>query len=151
VSRHQTPIGGLVAISCAGLLVLAGAGLFTSHFDMIELTVVAWTIAVLAVYLVVAAGAFRLIGRGVAAIPRAIVVVAGAAVPVLGIYGSLHPWPTGIRRDGLLLAAGIAVVIATWFAGVLRYRRTAIDTAGDHALVNPSDGALLTPAAAEAD
>jgi len=66
--------------------------------------------------------------------------VAAAAVPVLGIYGSVHPWPTGVRRDGLLLTLAAALAIAAWFAIVLRYRAGAIPGAGGHTRVSPSAG-----------
>ena len=119
VSRHETPAGGLTLVSAAGLGTIVVAAFFENHFDVFEFTLVAATLTLALVYFGLAGGSLRLVDRWpLIAVP---LVVAGGSVPVLGVYGTLHPFPSSVARVGIWLALASVVGVMGWY-GYLRSR-----------------------------
>jgi amino acid transporter len=136
VSRHQTPVGGLVAVAVIGLAVIAAAALFHTPSDVFDITVIAYTLSIAVIYLVLAIGSLRFIRVERRRLWLAPVIVFGAAVPALAIYGTLHPFPTGVSRDGVWLAAATFAVISVWFVYVRARLGWRVLAAGERAITH---------------
>jgi hypothetical protein len=91
-----------------------------SRFNMLSILVLPGLLMVQAIYVLLALAAVRLLRPGW----RWLVLVAAVAVPALGIYGTVHPFPTGPLKWGVwltLIGIGLCVL---WFT-YLQIRRPA--------------------------
>ena len=125
-SARGTPVGGIALIIAANLALMLVAVPFADRFRVFEAVFAAGPIITLSIYLGLCVLAIPLLAGGPAW--RYALLVVGAAVPALGLYGSLVPLPEGPRLAGLALAAGCALLAGIW-ALWLRVRRPALVTA----------------------
>lgn len=121
VSGRGTPAGGIALIIAANLVLMVVAIGFEDRFGVFEAVFAAGPIISLLVYLELCVLAIPLV-RGPGA--YALLAVA-AAVPALGLYGSLVPFPDGPRLVGLGLAVGCIAVSAAATSWLVRRRRIA--------------------------
>ena len=136
VSRHETPVGGLALVTTANFLGLAAAVPFREKFDLIALLAVAAALPPVFTYVVLSLGATRFL-REKPGIPwRWAVLVAGLATPLLGGYGTLVPFPTGLPRWGVWLAVGLLLVNFAWVAYLRACRQDELRQAASYALVS---------------
>jgi amino acid transporter len=99
-------------VATLGMLVATALAHVGGYFNMLTLLVIPGSLAVLAIYALLALAAVKLVRPGW----QWLVLLLAAAVPVLGIYGTLHPFPVGPLRWGVWLAAiGLGAGIA-WMA-----------------------------------
>jgi amino acid transporter len=139
-SRHETPLGGIavnVSFALAGLVV---ATPLADRFDTFRVVGVTFTLIVMLIYLTLVWGAVRL-GREGRRLWHWPVLALAAALPALGIYGTLAPFPTGTGRLGVWLAVAVLGVIAVWAAYLVLRRPGTIDRAAAHAL-GPEDAVV---------
>lgn len=139
-SRHNTPVAAIAVCFGAAVFGLVAAAPMQDHGQLFAILVTGAPVAVAFTVIVVAIGGLRLLRAGRGPIWGWPVVIAGMAVPVLGIYHSLNPLPEGPLRWGLLLPL-IQVVLAAVWTGYLRAKRT-------HR-VRRATAYVLTPEAAE--
>jgi amino acid transporter len=121
-SRRGVPwVGNLtwVAVTLAMLLATAVAHV-GDRFTMLSILVLPGLLIVQAIYALLAVAAVRLIRPGWGWLVLAV----AAAVPGLGIYGTIHPFPAGPVRWGVWLALIGVGLCAAWF-GYLQLRRSA--------------------------
>lgn len=122
VSRWGTPSAGTLTMVVSGLLlVLLGVAL-DDPLGVFEAAFTAGPLIVLGVYVVLCALAARVLAGEDGPAWRWVVLAVGAAVPLLGLHGSLDPWPVGAREIGLYLAVGLVALSTAW-ASWLRRRR----------------------------
>jgi amino acid transporter len=133
-SPRDTPVAGLAIVAVSGLAVLAAATIYSNHFDMFSLDAVAAALLLSTVYIALALGAARFVMTGRVRVVGLACVLAGTAVPVLGIYGTLHPFPSGPKRVGVLLAAAASGGVLAWFGYLHRRRHRELDLAASRAL-----------------
>jgi amino acid transporter len=109
--RHGTPVGGIALVGAATLLVLgvvaAAAHGPSGRMAAVGALAVAGSLVVQGVYLVLVLGAARRALRERAPARAAMVLVA-AAVPVLGVYGTVVPFPAGASAWAVGAAAAVA-------------------------------------------
>jgi amino acid transporter len=125
VSSRGTPTGGIALIAGANLALMLVAIPFENRFAVFEAVFAAGPVISLSVYLALCVLAIPLVGG----LGRAALVL-GAAVPALGLYGSLVPFPEGPRLVGLALAGGCALAAAAWALWLRAHRAEQVAAAG---------------------
>ncbi len=136
-AEHGLPRRALLAdgvVSGAAGIALALVSFFDEEFDVFALLAVPFALIALPVLLMLALGAARFIRERSTPWWGSPVILVGAAVPALGIYGSFEPFPTGTELAGLVLAIAILVAVALWFAYLRLRSPEALDRAAAHAL-----------------
>ena len=121
-SRRGVPwVGNLtwVGVTLAMLLATALANV-GSRFNMLSILVLPGLLMVQAIYVLLALAAVRLLRPGW----RWLILVAAVAVPALGIYGTVHPFPTGPLKWGVWLTLIGLGLCTLWFT-YLQIRRPA--------------------------
>ncbi|HEX2031803.1 MAG TPA: APC family permease [Actinomycetota bacterium] len=134
VSRYETPVGALAAILTYAVIGLLAASFFTDKFEMFELLTIGVTLVGMSVSLMLSVGAFRFLREEPRSLWRPVVLLAAAGVPVLGLYGTLVPFPAGPARIGLGIAVAIAVLALVWLLYLQQRRPEAVASAADYAL-----------------
>jgi hypothetical protein len=124
----------LAIVAVSGLAVLAAATIYSNHFDMFSLDAVAAALLLSIVYIALALGAVRFVMTGRVRVVGLACVLAGTAVPALGIYGTMHPFPSGPKRMGVLLAAAATGGVLAWYGYLHRRRHRELDLAASRAL-----------------
>lgn len=135
VSKRGTPVGGVALIVGANLAVMVVAVPFRNRFDVFSATASAGPLISLCVYLALCLLVTRLIARSPGPWWRWPLAAAGAVVPILGLYGSLVPFPHGPRLGGLLLALISVLGAGAWVGWLQVRRRDAVSNAAAHAFV----------------
>ncbi|MDQ4068790.1 MAG: APC family permease [Actinomycetota bacterium] len=115
VSRHSTPIGGLLVAAGAATLGLIVPN-FVEPTRLLETFAVTTLLCVLLVYVVLAAGAVRLCASAPGSRARWLALTLAIAVPVAGIAGTVTPLPAGPPLVGTWLAIGLLVASGLWAA-----------------------------------
>lgn len=138
-SRHETPLGGIVVNASFALAGLAVATPLADRFDMFRVVGVTFTLIVMLIYLILVWGAVRLV-REAPRVWKWPVLAVAAALPALGIYGTLTPFPAGPARVGVWLAGAVLGVVGCWVAILSLRRPEAIGGAAGHAVVSDEAG-----------
>lgn len=129
-SRHETPIGGILACLVSGLALIVIATPLENKFDLFEPIFVGGGIIDSIIIAVIAAAAFRFGGPWW----RYPVVGAGIAWPLLGLYGQLNPFPTGLGLAGLWIAALVVLACLAWVIVLKARRPESVSRAASYAL-----------------
>ena len=119
-SRRGVPwVGNVTWIAVTLVMLLATALAHVGdRFNMLSILVLPGLLTVQATYALLALVALKLLKPGWG---WAIALLA-AVVPLLGIYGTIHPFPSGVLRWGVWLTlAGVGVCVC-WYAYALRRR-----------------------------
>ena len=122
VSRQRgTPTGGIVLFAAANaVLLVVGAFYPADRLVPVQATAAGALYVILATYALVCAAAVPLLRARAAPAIAYLVPLLGAAVPVLGLYGALVPFPTGPQRGGLVLALSTVGAAGAWALWLLR-------------------------------
>ncbi len=113
-SRRGVPYVGNITWVCVtlGMLVATAAAHVGGRYNMLSILVIPGSIVVQLIYALLAVVAVRLVAPGW----RWLLLVLAAAVPVLGIYGTVHPFPTGPYRWGIWLTVIGLLAALLWMA-----------------------------------
>jgi amino acid transporter len=137
-SRFETPLGGIVvnvSFALAGLLIASG---LEDKLALFRTVVVTFSLIVMLVYLVLVLGAIRIIRQQTSRPWSWLVLLMAAALPVLGIYGTLSPFPEGPPRLGIWLTAVLVALTALWATYLRVWNREAFRGAAASAM-EPED------------
>ncbi len=126
LSRHDTPLGGNLVILGAGAVAIILGGITTlgnlvklpNNIEAFQISAGVGSFLIEAVYAMLALAAFRIIWTewtGTGRLWRLVVAIVGVATPVLAYYGSLHPFPPYPGDLSLIIAGGVAVLVAAWY------------------------------------
>jgi amino acid transporter len=133
-SRHETPLGGILvnaAFALAGLVIASG---LEDPLALFRTVAVSFSLILMLVYLLLVVGAIRVVRGPSHRTWHWLVLLPAGALPVLGIYGTLNPWPDGPARVGIWLAAALLGLIGLWAAYLRARNREAFDRAGGYPL-----------------
>ena len=146
-NKAGVPIYGVVSWVVVTIgIVIATAIATIERLEMLTILLTAASLVVLVVYLAVVIGSLKFIEFGW----KWLIVLAAGAVPVLGIYGSVNPFPEGALQWGVWIAIIGAASALLWTAYVCVTRPDAIAKAGARGLDVPETPVKLEPAPAEA-
>jgi amino acid transporter len=106
-----------------GMLFATAVAHVENRFTMLSILVLPGLLMVQAIYALLAVGGFKLLRPGW----RWLIPVIAATTPVLGIYGTIHPFPTGPVRWGIWLTVAGVVLCVSWFAYLLLRRSSTFD------------------------
>jgi APA family basic amino acid/polyamine antiporter len=137
-SRFETPLGGILVNTGSALAGLAIASGLEDPLALFRTVVVAFSLIVMLVYLILVLGAIRFL-REESTRPWAwLALLLAGELPVLGIYGTLSPFPEGAQRVGIWLSAGVLASTVVWATYLRTRNRAAFDRAAASAL-RPED------------
>jgi amino acid transporter len=158
-SRHNTPMGGTIALGVWGVIILLWGGLTTYGASPSENVIITFGIAATAgsflvetIYVFLAIVAFKLVwdGRhGAGMWWRLLVVLVGLAAPILAFKGALDPFPSYPNNWAVWFWWGGMALALIWYL-ILRFTRpervrAAAAYAADHMEVG--EGSAKEPSA----
>lgn len=125
-TRRGVPWVGVLGCALAALAMLVATAVVNleERFTMLSILILPGLLAVQAIYALLAVAAVKIVRPGL----RWLVLLAAAAVPVLGIYGTINPFPEGPVRWGIwltLIGIGAGVL---WFAYLSVRRPSALES-----------------------
>jgi len=131
-SRHNTPLGGTVALGVWGVIIMLWGGLTTYGATSSENVIITFGIAATAgsflvetIYVFLAIVAFKLVWdsrNGPGVWWRLLVVLVGLAAPILAFKGSLDPFPSYPNDWAVWFWWGGMAVALIWYL-ILRFTR----------------------------
>jgi amino acid transporter len=118
-SRYRTPLGGIMTVGVVALLVLIITTIATGNNPTNVLTVfgIMSTIESLLIELIyvgLCVGAVRLLLQDPARVWRWLFLLVAIVTPILGIYGSVVPFPTWPQNLGIYIVIGVIVLSLVW-------------------------------------
>lgn len=130
-SQHNTPLGGNLLVLVVGLLVIAITALAQiGHADAVAqgnvftqfgIMSTVGSITIEIIYIILAVVAFRFV-RENSAWWRWVILVVAVITPLLGIYGSVVPFPPYPSNIAIYIAIAAVVVAGLWTAVMTRIR-----------------------------
>lgn len=135
-----------LTFALAGLAIASG---LEDRLALFRAVAVSFSLIVMLVYLTLVLGAIRFLREGVLRPWAWLVLLSAGAFPVLGIYGTLSPFPEGPPRVGIWLTVGILATTIVWETYLRLRRREAFDRAAASAL-GPEDPGVVTGSAGTA-
>lgn len=115
-------------------------------YDLFEAVALMNVVLVTPVLVLLAIGAVRVFSpRYRQLLTRLPVILVGGAVPVLALYGTLNPLPTGAARWGVVLVVFVLALTLFWAVTVFSLRPVATARAAAYALT-PDDEGCSEPA-----
>ena len=130
-SRHSTPLGGNLLVLVVGLIVIlvtalsqigrADATAQGNVFTQFGIMSTVGSITIEIIYIILAVVAFRFV-RENPAWWRWVVLVIAVVTPLLGIYGSVVPFPPYPSNIAIYVALAAVVVAGLWTAVMTRVR-----------------------------
>ncbi len=137
-SRHSTPLGGNLLVLVVGLIVILVTALSQSGvadataqgnvFTQFGIMSTVGSITIEIIYIILAVVAFRFV-RENPAWWRWVILVVAVATPLLGIYGSVVPFPPYPTSLGAIIALVAVVVAGLWTALMTRIRPVQVQKA----------------------
>jgi amino acid transporter len=118
-SRYRTPLGGIITVGVVALLVLIITTIATGNNPTNVLTVfgIMSTIGSLLIELIyvgLCVGAVRLLLQDPARVWRWLFLLVAIVTPILGIYGSVVPFPAWPQNLGIYIVIGVIVLSLVW-------------------------------------
>ncbi len=130
-SRHSTPLGGNLLVLVVGLIVIlvtalsqigvADATAQGNVFTQFGIMSTVGSITIEIIYIILAVVAFRFV-RENPAWWRWVILVVAVVTPLLGIYGSVVPFPPYPSNIAIYVALAAVIVAGLWTAVMTRVR-----------------------------
>jgi amino acid transporter len=124
-SRYETPVGGLVVNVCFAVAGLVIATPLADKSEPIRVVGTTFTLIVMLIYLLLVWGVARRTRERRPAWHWP-ALAGAAALPVLAIYGTLTPFPSGSAALGIWLCAAVLAIVSVWVLYIVRRHPEAI-------------------------
>ncbi len=118
-SRFRTPLGGIISVSTVALLALVIVAITTGNSPTNVLTVfgimsTVGSLLIELIYIALCFAAVRLVLQDPAKWWRWLFLLVAVVTPILGIYGSVVPFPMWPQSLGIYISLGVIVLSLLW-------------------------------------